>query len=114
VTVNLGYQHVFTVAGGATITPRADLTYVDKQDLDYHNYDVTKQAAYTKSDLSLSYDSVDRRWRAMVYVHNLGDKAVLASATPDPRAISIPIGQTSGFGSYLPPRVFGIKLSVRF
>jgi iron complex outermembrane receptor protein len=113
-TVNLGYQHVFNLAGGATITPRADFTYVARQDLDYHNYDVTKQAAYTKSDLSLSYDSADRRWRAMAYVHNLEDKAVLASAAPDPRAITIPIGQTSGFGSYLPPRTFGLKLSANF
>jgi iron complex outermembrane recepter protein len=114
VTVNLGYQHVFGLAGGATITPRADVTYVASQDLDYHNYDVTKQGAYTKTDLSLSYDSAKRTWRAMLYVHNLEDKAVLASAAPDPRATSIPIGQTSGFGSYLPPRTFGVKLSARF
>jgi iron complex outermembrane receptor protein len=114
VTVNLGYQHVFNFAGGATITPRADMTYVASQDLDYHNYDVTKQGSYTKTDLSLSFDSANRTWRAMLYVHNLEDKAVLASAAPDPRAATIPIGQTSGFGSYLPPRTFGIKLSARF
>jgi iron complex outermembrane recepter protein len=114
VTVNVGYQHVFDLAAGATITPRADLTYVSSQDLDYHNYDVTKQGDYTKTDLSLSYDSADRRWRVMAYVHNLEDKAVLASAAPDPRAASIAIGKISGFGSYLPPRTFGLKLSANF
>ncbi|MBB6254608.1 TonB-dependent receptor [Nitrospirillum iridis] len=110
-TVNLGYQHMWDLASGAMITARVDSVYVGDQNLDYRNFAVTEQKAYTKTNLSLAYDDADRRWRVMAYVRNLENNAVLVVANPDTNGSG---NIYAGSGSYAPPRTYGVRVSANF
>ncbi|WP_044562406.1 TonB-dependent receptor [Azospirillum sp. B4] len=110
-TINLGYQHMWDMASGAMITARVDSVYVVTQNLDYRNFAVTEQKAYTKTNLSLAYDDADRRWRVMAYVRNLENNAVLVVASPDTNGSG---NRLAGSGSYAPPRTYGVKVSATF
>ena len=50
----------------------------------------------------------------MIYVHNLENKAVLTTAAPDPRAITQAIGRQAGYGIYMAPRTYGVRISASF
>ncbi|MDZ5648323.1 TonB-dependent receptor [Nitrospirillum sp. BR 11828] len=110
-TINLGYQHMWDLASGAMITARVDSVYVGDQNLDYRNFAVTEQKAYTKTNLSLAYDDADRRWRVMAYVRNLENNAVLVVANPDTNGSG---NRLAGSGAYAPPRTFGVRVSANF
>ncbi len=112
-TLHLGYQHVFELRNGAALVPRIDTGWTGKQNLDYHNYALTEQSAYTRTDLSLTYQA-PRTWRVMLYVHNLENNAVLTTAAPDPRAITQAIGRQAGYGIYMAPRTYGVRISASF
>ncbi|MEE3623856.1 TonB-dependent receptor [Nitrospirillum sp. BR 11752] len=110
-TINLGYQHMWDLASGAMITARVDSVYVGDQNLDYRNFAVTEQKAYTKTNLSLAYDDADRRWRVMAYVRNLENNAVLVVANPDTNGSG---NRLAGSGAYAPPRTYGVRVSANF
>ena len=112
-TARLSYQHTFPIPSGASIVPRIDSSYVGAQDLDYHNFPVAHQVAYTRTGLSLSYNA-PKIWSAMLFVHNLENKAILATTQVD-NAVPLAYEGLAGKGAfYLAPRTYGIKLSARF
>nr|WP_315400633.1 TonB-dependent receptor [uncultured Duganella sp.] len=76
VTVNLGYQHVFTVGTG-TLTARAQTHYEAAKYMDYSNIASSRQRAYTRSDVVLTYAPADARWKLMAYARNLENKVVM-------------------------------------
>ena len=109
-SLNAGYQHRFDLGERGALTARLQERYVGDQNLDYHNFAVTRQAAYTKTDLTLTYDSPDKRWDVMAYARNLENKAVLVNATPDAQNANS-LGAT---GVYAPPRTYGVRIDARF
>ena len=53
--VSLGYDHVFKLASGSSITFRADTTFKTEYFTQYFNYEDMKQEAFTQSSVSLEY-----------------------------------------------------------
>lgn len=106
VTAVLGYEQVFRLPGDATLT----FSYVS--DSYWTLFDQprgARQPAYTKTDLSLTYAPASRSWDAGLWVKNLEDTVVMASAgattQPFPR----------GVVAYVePPRTYGVRLRARF
>lgn len=113
VSLRFSYQHVFPLNDGAALVPRIDTGWTAKQNMDFHNYAVTEQGSYTRTDLTLTYQA-PKTWQAMLYVRNVENKDVFSSAAPDSQAISHAIGRTAGFATYMPPRTYGIEISASY
>ena len=109
-TFNLGYQHTWDLGEHGRLTGRIQTHYESSKNLDYHNFAVTDQDAYTKTDIMLTYDAPGDRWSVMAYGRNLEDEAVLVQASPDAQNAN----RLAGSGAYAPPRLYGVQLSARF
>ena len=109
-TLNLGYQHSWSLANGGDLSARVQTHFESGKNLDYHNFAVTRQDAYAKTDIMVTYDAPGRAWSVMAYGRNLEDRAVLVAASPDAQHAN-PLG---GSGAYAPPRLYGVQLSARF
>lgn len=109
-TFNLGYQHSWSFANDGRLTVRVQTHYESSKNLDYHNFGVTAQDAYTKTDLIVTYDAPGGVWSLMAYGRNLEDEAVLVQGSPDAQNAN----RFAGSGAYAPPRLYGVQLSTRF
>jgi len=109
-TFNLGYQHSWPLADDGRLTVRVQTHYESSKNLDYHNFAVTEQDAFTKSDIIVTYDAAGGVWSLMAYGRNLEDEAVLVQASPDAQNVN----PLAGSGAYAPPRLYGVQLSARF
>jgi hypothetical protein len=72
--------------------------------LEFHGFPNTKQGAYSKTDLNLSWGG---RYSVTAFVRNAENKAVLTAAalqsTTDPNAPAA--------GTLAPPRTFGMRMN---
>lgn len=109
-TLNGSYEHTFRLANEATLKARIQTHYETEKNLDYHNFALTQQDAYTKTDISLAYAPGENRWSVMAYVRNLEDKAVMAQAGPNAQGVD----RFGGSAHYAPPRLYGAMVSAKF
>lgn len=98
------YQHIFRLAGGATLTPRISTHYETATWLSVFNLgEGDRQKAYTRTDLGLRY--ANDKWWLDAFVRNAGNANVKTSAL-------------NAFGpwlaQYLPPRTIGLNAGVEF
>ena len=106
-TANLGYQHTFPLASGAAVIFRVDALVSASYWGIYSHDPFTEQAAYSKTDLTLTYYSPDKGWDIGAWVRNIENRATLSATSsgglPGPAAAYID-----------PPRTFGMKLHATF
>ena len=101
-TIKGGYEHVFNLANGSTLTPRIDVRYVSEQFVAPNNSPGATQDAYTTGDLSLTWSSAeDDGFSVTGYVKNFADEAVLRSFFV-------------GFVQVSPPQTYGVTVSKKF
>lgn len=96
-----GYEHVFTLASGAAITPRVDGRYVTAQAIAPNNSAAARQGAYLTGDASLGYAFPNAALTLTAYVKNVTDKAVKT-------------GYFVGYLTVAAPRTYGVSLTSRF
>jgi len=107
-TLTVDYSHRFDLSNGATITAAARARFVSKQYLLFDiRSPVIRQDGYTTEDVNLTYDSPNGMWSVTAYGNNLSDELVKAYAF----ATSTP---NTYYGTYLPPRTFGVRVGVNF
>ena len=101
-TVNIGYQHTFTLPGGL-LTARLQSHYEASKYMAFGADPAFRQPSFTKSDALLTYEPVDGRWSLMGYVRNMENKVVVTDVY-------------SGFGlaNLATPRTAGVRLGVTF
>ena len=112
-SVRLGYQHTFTLGDKDSLVARVDSGYTSHQWLDYHDFNVIAQDAYTRTGLSLTWDR-SSTFSTQLYVHNLENKAILAGVQADTLS---PGRDFNNFGKeayYMPPRTYGIQFRAKF
>nr|WP_316642307.1 TonB-dependent receptor [uncultured Roseateles sp.] len=104
-TVALGYQHSWSLAGGANLSARASMrrsaSYVVS---DFNAPRQYTQPAYTKVDLSLQWESPKGDYSIQAFVKNAGDKTVIKSYS----------GLGTGGLIIGEPRLLGVRLATRF
>jgi iron complex outermembrane receptor protein len=105
-SANLGYEHSWTMAGGAKWSARAETHFESSSWVTFNETNGTDQDAHTISNLFLTYHAPDRRWSATVYVKNVENKAVLANGQGGPAGL-----ETVDVG---PPRTYGGQVSAKF
>lgn len=102
-TANLAYQYSWYVAGG-DITARVSSFYSDKYFLLPQNTALTTQPSYTRTDLSLTYTADKEVWYVQAYGKNMENKNVIAG-----------IGGLVAPNAFLaPPRIFGLRVGMKF
>jgi iron complex outermembrane recepter protein len=106
-TLNLSAEQGFVLDGGAQLLAMArahyqssTLTGLDFTPLEY-------QDAYWSLDLSLSLTTGDGRYRLGVFGTNLTDETVVANTFQPPLGSFV-------VGTLRPPRLYGLRLGIRF
>ena len=103
---------VWEFAGG-TLTPRVQFHAESEAHLAVLNRDFEKRDAFTKTDLSLYYESAAQNWYLNAYVRNVedGDVATYMECF-DFRQMGVPVQQCER--AYAPPRTWGVRVGLRF
>jgi iron complex outermembrane receptor protein len=94
---------------GGKLTPRVDVTWVDRVFFSEFNLPSTSQAAWTNVDAFLAYESTNGLWSASAFIKNLTDHTYVVSAVVSSPLIGFPIT-----GEYGAPRTYGMSLTRRF
>ena len=101
-----GYEHEFNVANGA-VTARIQSRYESASYMDFQNVPFQRQGGYTKTDIMVTYTSIDERWSVQAYGRNLEDSVVINWAAA-----------TGLWGTYTyslaAPRTYGIRLTMNW
>lgn len=110
VVVTLGYDHVFDLGNSGTITASAFSRYKGNYYLDFYNYNDSRQAGHTQTDLSLEYKPENKHFSVQAFVRNLENYRALAFAgnTVVPGVANIYNWQ------FAAPRTYGVRLGVDF
>jgi iron complex outermembrane receptor protein len=115
-TAALVFEHTFQLAGGARLIPRLQTKYQSEMYLTDFNRPSDEQRAYTRTDLSLRYESTGA-WMVEAFVQNLEDEAVKNNV--DLRGNQPGIDGVPGFPGVArafldSPRTYGVRASFRF
>jgi iron complex outermembrane recepter protein len=115
-TAALVLEHAFHLNTGARLVPRLQTKYQSEMFLTDFNRPSDTQSAYTRSDLSLRYEST-RPWMVEAYVLNVEDEDVKNNV--DLRASQPGAGGVAGFPGvarafFDAPRTWGVRASYRF
>ena len=108
-TATLGIVHDWRLAGGARI--RADLSSRYESGFwgDFAHSPGIYQAAYTRTDLALTWHSATEGWSAGIWVKNLEDQDVQSAA-----ATGNPLTDPGPGAPFLEaPRTYGIRIAVK-
>jgi iron complex outermembrane receptor protein len=115
-TAALVYEHSFRLADGARLVPRLQTKYQSDMYLTDFNRPSDAQDAYTRTDVSLRYESATD-WMIEAFVQNVEDEAVKNNV--DLRGNQPGTGGVPGFGGvarafFDPPRTYGVRAVYRF
>ncbi len=99
-------SYVVDLGGYGTLTPAITLYYSSDYRVDDSNWFYGNQDAYTKTDLSLSWLSVNQDWTARLWATNLEDEATLLKATR--------FGGDVAVTDYSNPRMWGLTVGYRY
>ncbi len=110
-SINLGYQHEFTLASGASLTARVQTHYESSKYLEYHGFLQNKEGDFTRTDLNLTYKPAEGAWTIMAFVRNLENDDVRTTSSPNATTGLA----TNGNGDfYAPPRTYGVRFGIDF
>jgi iron complex outermembrane receptor protein len=102
VAAGAGYEHVFDLASGATLSARIDSHFETSHYGDFQLERSNYSPSFVKTNIALNYRSAKGGWHAGVYVYNLEN--------------SVSFGQGGPYaGTYIaPPRTYGAKVGFNF
>jgi iron complex outermembrane receptor protein len=115
-TTALVYEHSFALPNGSRLVPRLQTKYQSEMFLTDFNRPSDAQAAYTRTDISVRYESA-AHWLVEAFVQNVEDAAVKNNV--DLRGNQPGAGGVPGFPGvarafFDPPRTYGVRASFRF
>ena len=102
----LTYEHTFTVRGGGTVAPSIGLYWQTAMYLRAYNESIDRQAAYSRTNLTLAYHAPKDQWSLAAFINNVEDRNVLQTVQ------TYAVGSLAG--TYLPPRTYGLRFAIGF
>ena len=105
-TVQMGASYRIDLGGSGSLTPEIQTYFNGGYILTDLTPDFGDQAAYTKTDLRITYQTADERLRVQAFVNNIEDTAVITRAVYS--------NHRSQLTSYAQPRTYGVQVGVRF
>jgi iron complex outermembrane recepter protein len=114
-TTALVYEHSFRIPNGGRLVPRLQTKYQSEMYLTDFNRPSDVQDAYTRTDVSLRYES-EAHWMIEAFVQNVEDEAVKNNV--DLRGNQPGAGGVAGFPGvarafFDPPRTYGLRAAYR-
>jgi iron complex outermembrane recepter protein len=106
-TLNLDVQQTFPLGSGSIVADaHTHYQTATLTGLEFSREEV--QDSYWMTGLSLSYKAPQDRWRVAAYAENIEDKPVVQSTFPNPLATQLLAA------TLRPPRVYGVRMGVKF
>lgn len=105
-TVTLLGAYTYTLASGATLRPGITVYYSDDYRVADAPFFYANQDSFSKTDLSLTWESASQEWSVRAFVQNLEDEAVLLRATR--------FGGDVAIADFAAPRTVGATVSFRY
>lgn len=99
-------SYLVDLGASGTLIPSVTLYYSSDYRVDDSNWFFGNQDAYTKTDLSVTWMSVNQDWTARLWVNNLEDEATLLKATR--------FGGDVAVTDYANPRMWGLTVGYRY
>ncbi len=109
VAIQAGYEHTFRLHAGGTIKFGVQTQYSAKYWTLFDHTPGTEQPSFTRTNMVLTFTTPNSRWHAQVYVNNVENTAVIATAAP-PNASSAGVPWVHAEE----PRLFGVRLGANF
>jgi iron complex outermembrane receptor protein len=106
-TVNFGAEHAFRLPGDSQFVAGLRLRYQSEMLTGLDFLPPEYQDGYVTVGATLDWTSVDGRYSVAAYGNNLTDEAVVANTFPPPFGRFV-------VGTLRPPRLFGLRVAVRF
>ena len=110
--LNLGAEYTFDVGFG-TLTPRVDTYFSGKVDFLPDNYVTSRQKAYHTTNLRLTWNSPDSRYKVDAFVANLEDDDIISNDGLQSISLGQQVLEPDNF-VYYPPRTYGLRVGVNF
>jgi iron complex outermembrane receptor protein len=110
--VNLGAEYRFETSVGS-ITPRVDTYFSGKVDFLPDNYVTSRQKDYHMTNLRVTWQSLNGRYRVDAFVNNLEDKNVISNDGLQSITLGQQVLEPDNF-VYYPPRTYGVRVGVNF
>ena len=111
-TINLGAEYRIETALG-TFTPRLDAFFSGSVQFLPDNFHTSTQGAYHMTNLRLTWDSPDKRYRLEGFVENVENANVISNDGLQSITLGQQVQEPDNF-VYYPPRTFGVRLTVNF
>jgi len=108
-TINVMIEPWTWEVADGTLTPRLQFRYESSAFLRVHNQPFDKRDSFTKTDLSLNYQSADGRWYAQAFVNNLEDDSIITSQSAGTVIVGVGPSHKANFAA---PRTGGIRVGV--
>lgn len=110
-TLNAGYTYTWELSNGAGL----DFSLNTKWSSEYFILNNTieayfRQPSYTKTGVTVTYNSADGSWYAQAFGQNLENNVTISSATVASR---FPV-LSNGHASFSDPRTFGVRVGYRY
>jgi iron complex outermembrane receptor protein len=110
-TVDLGAEYVFHTSFG-TITPRVDAFFSGKVEFLPDNFATSEQHPYHLTNVSLTWNSPDERYRIEAFGKNLENANVISNDGLQSITLGQQVQEPDNF-VYYPPRTFGVRFAVK-
>jgi iron complex outermembrane recepter protein len=104
-TMRATYEHRFDLGDAGTLSPNLAFNWQSKSYLSPTNYVGDAVPAYTRTDINLDWTSANGRFSVDAYVTNLENKAI-------PNGYGALWG--SAYVTYARPRLYGLRLGVKY
>ena len=109
-TFNIGAEYRFQTSFG-TITPRVDAFFSGKVDFLPDNFITSRQGAYHTTDLRLTWQSPDNRYKVEGFVRNIENSNVISNDGLQSITLGQQVLEPDNF-VYFPPRTYGVRITV--
>ena len=105
-TIQFGLAYTIGLGGAGTLTPEIQTYYNSGYILTDLTPDYGNNAAFTKTDLRLTYVSVDGKYTVQAFINNIEDEATITRAVySNHRSLLV---------TFAPPRSYGATVGIRF
>ena len=109
VTADVGLAYAFPITGGASVTARTDASYASRIYFSEFNDAALSQAAVTRINAQLRYDSASGKWYASLWGKNVTNQLVATA-----KILTVALWGYPIYGSVAPPATYGAEFGIKF
>jgi iron complex outermembrane receptor protein len=107
---NVGYQHIFDLSSGATVTAAVNVHFESSKNTAASLYYDAVNPAFHTTDFNLTYNTSDGKWQVAAWVKNIENHPIVLGAQGNIAAAATDYL----YPTLAPPRMWGVNLTAKF